>query len=158
MEKIIMARWWILIILTLIIAVFSAGFSFTDTPNVFAAPERLSPGDWIKEEQIKVYGSRVILDIPHANWSKFTNTNSMDPFIDEHANAIEIIPKDPADIQQGDIISYHTVFGTLIHRVIEVGEDEKGIYYLVQGDNNSFPDPFKVRFEDVEGVLVAIIY
>ncbi|MDP3733709.1 MAG: hypothetical protein Q8R37_00625 [Nanoarchaeota archaeon] len=155
-----MVRFWIAVVIVL--ALFSAlGVSFSlseNTPNIFAAPEQLSPSDWIKEEQIKVYDSRVILDIENANWSQFTNTNSMDPFLDEDANAIEIVPKDPLDIHVGDIISYHTVFGVLIHRVIETGEDDQGIYYLVQGDNNSFRDPFKIRFEDVEGVLVAIIY
>lgn len=149
----------VIIIVLALFSAFGVGFSLADTQgNIFTAPERSSPGDWIKEEQIKVYDSRIILEIENANWSQFTNTNSMDPFLDEDANAIEIVPKDPSDIQQGDIISYHTVFGVLIHRVIKVGEDDDGIYYLVQGDNNSFRDPFKIRFEDVEGVLVAIIY
>lgn len=156
-----MARFWIaLVVILALFSVLGLGFSLADTMqgNIFAAPERLSPGDWIKEEQIKVYAGRVILDIADANWSQFTNTNSMDPFLDEDANALEIIPQDPHDIQKGDIISYHTVFGVLIHRVVDIGEDGNGIYYLVQGDNNTFRDPFKVRFEDVEGVLVAIIY
>ncbi len=120
--------------------------------------ENSSPSDWIKENQIKVYPQQVVLDISGAKWAGFTNTNSMDLFIDETANAIEISPPNPDAIQVGDIIAYKTVYGILIHRVIEKGIDEEGIYYRVKGDNNRFQDPFKVRFDEVQGVVVAVIY
>ncbi|OGZ62817.1 MAG: hypothetical protein A2639_01975 [Candidatus Staskawiczbacteria bacterium RIFCSPHIGHO2_01_FULL_34_27] len=82
----------------------------------------------------------------------------MDPFIDEDSHAIEIIPDSPGKIQVGDVISYKTSYGIIIHRVINKGEDNKGVYYLVQGDNNTIRDPFKVRFDEVQGVVVAVIY
>jgi len=150
--------WNLFFIPLLLIVILFVGFTFANPEILISAPERSSPSDWIKEEQIKVYQDKIILNIQNANWSKFTNTNSMDPFLDEDANAIEILPENPQDIKVGDIISYNTVFGILIHRVIEVGEDEAGLYYLVKGDNNIFRDPFKVRYEDLQGVLVAIIY
>ena len=150
--------WKLFFILLLLIVILFVGISFANPENLLSAPERPSPSNWIKESQIKVYRDRVVLDIKNANWSKFTNTNSMDPFLDEDANAIEILPENPEDIKVGDVISYKTVFGILIHRVIEIGEDKQGIYYIVKGDNNYLRDPFKVRYEDVEGVLVAIIY
>jgi len=123
-----------------------------------ASPEISSPSDWIKENQIQVYPNKVILEINQPMWSSFTNTNSMDPFLDETANAIEIKPQSPEQIKVGDIISYQTEYGLIIHRVIEKGEDELGPYFIVKGDNNINKDPFKVRFEDIKGVLVAIIY
>ncbi|MBI2146640.1 signal peptidase I, partial [Candidatus Woesearchaeota archaeon] len=43
-------------------------------------------------------------------------------------------------------------------RVIEKGVDDDGVYYLVKGDNNRFADPLKVRYADVVGVVVAVIY
>lgn len=126
--------------------------------SFFSSPELSSPGDWIKESQIMVYPDKVILNLKDPSWASFTNTNSMDPFFDETANALEIKPSSSDQINPGDIISYQTAYGLIIHRVIEKGEDEKGAYYLVKGDNNSFQDPFKVRFEDIKGVVVAIIY
>ena len=126
--------------------------------SFFSSPEISSPGNWIKENQIKVYSNKVIIELEKPSWASFTDTNSMDPFLDETANAIEIKPKSPEDINPGDIISYQTGYGTIIHRVTERGEDEKGIYYLVKGDNNKLRAPFKVRFNDIKGVLVAIIY
>ncbi|MBU1111616.1 MAG: signal peptidase I [Nanoarchaeota archaeon] len=126
--------------------------------NFWGGAEIASPSDWVSEDQIKVYDDTVILQLTGATWAKFTDTNSMDPFLDDGANAIEIMPDSAEDIQVGDIISYQTDSGIIIHRVIEVGEDNDGIYYTVQGDNNSFADPVKVRYSDVVGVLVAIIY
>ncbi len=122
--------------------------------------ERASPSDWIKEDQIKVYNDRVIIDLKDAEWASFTNTNSMDPVLDEKANAIEIIPKSVDDIHVGDIISYNSdyVDGTIIHRVIKIGSDEKGWYCIVKGDNNQSPDPGKIRFNQIKRILVGIIY
>lgn len=126
--------------------------------SFFNSPEISSPGNWVKENQIKVYSNKIIIELEKPTWASFTNTNSMDPFLDEASNAIEIKPESPDQINPGDIISYQTDFGIVIHRVIEKGKDKKGVYFFVKGDNNTFKDPFKVRFDDIEGVLVAIIY
>ncbi len=120
--------------------------------------EKLSPGDKIKEEQIHVYNNKVVIDLKDAEWASFTNTNSMDPVFDAEANAIEIKPKSLDEIDVGDIISYSTSNGIIIHRVIEIGEDEQGWYAITKGDNNPIPDPYKVRFDDVKRIVVAIIY
>lgn len=124
----------------------------------FSSAEIMSPGDHISEEEIKVYGSEVVLDIENAYWSSFTDTNSMDPVLDVHANGIEIKPESEDDIHVGDMISYKTDSGFVIHRVIEIKSDNNGIYYVVKGDNNPFADPVKVRFADVQGILVAVVY
>lgn len=141
----------------LLLSFFSLGEKHIPA-SFFSSPEIFSPSDWIKQDQIKVYSNKVIIELEQPTWASFTNTNSMDPFLDETSNAIEIKPSSPESIQPGDIISFHTEFGIIIHRVIEKGEDEEGIYYTVKGDNNSFQDPFKVRFSQIQGVLVAIIY
>lgn len=148
----------ILVLLAFFLLVFLSLGQKQIPASFFHSPEIYSPSDWIKESQIKVYPDRVIIKIDRPAWASFTDTNSMDHFLDEYSNAIEIQPSSPEQIRPGDIISYQTKYGIIIHRVIETGKDQQGAYYLVKGDNNSFPDPFKVRFEDVKGVLVAIIY
>jgi len=122
--------------------------------------EKDSPGDWIKEDQIKVYNDRIIIDLKDAEWASFMDTNSMDPVLDETANAIQIIPKSADDIHVGDIISYKSDYadGTIIHRIIKISSDEEGWYCIVKGDNNQSPDPGKIRFKQIKRVLVAIIY
>ncbi len=124
----------------------------------FSSAEVMSPGDHITEEQIKVYDDEIVLDIENAYWSSFTNTNSMDPTLDVTANGIEIKPQNEDEIHVGDMISYKTEKGFVIHRVIEIDADSEGIYYTVKGDNNPFADPVKVRFADVSGILVAVVY
>ena len=122
------------------------------------AAEHPSPSDWIKENQIQVYPQGVILHINNASWATFTNTNSMDPFLDEESNAIEIKPTSAQQVRVGDIISYNTSNGIVIHRVTETGTDQDGPYFIAKGDNNRFADTQKIRLEDIQGVVIAIIY
>ncbi len=145
----------LLLLIVLLILLSVTVISFTDP---FAAVEQSSPSDWIKEEQISVYGHKIVLDVANATWSRFTDTNSMDPFLDETSNAIQVLPQNPELIEVGDVISYKVSSTVFIHRVIEKGVDGDGLYYIVKGDNNSLRDPFKVRYQDVQGVVVAIIY
>lgn len=122
--------------------------------------EKSSPSDHVKESQIHVLKDKIILDIKDASWARFTDTNSMDPMIDAGSNSIELKPKTTEDVKVGDIISYHSEYadGLIIHRVVEVGEDRDGWYVRVKGDNLEQKDPGKIRFSQIEGVLVGIIY
>jgi len=125
-----------------------------------SAGERISPHDWVNESQIHVTNDKVIIDISNPEWAGFTDTNSMDPIIDKDANAIQIVPRSKDMIHVGDIVSYKSDFteGTIIHRVIETGEDEEGWYAIIKGDNLNNVDPGKVRFDQIKRVLVAVIY
>jgi len=145
-----------LMIISLLLVFSSLFVSGKQIPLSLGGEELSSPTDWIKEEQIQVYEKRVIIDLEGAKWATFTNTNSMDPVLDETAHALEIPPSE--NIEVGDIISYQTPYGIIVHRVVEKGIDEKGLYYLVKGDNNNLIDPFKVRFDDIVGVVVMIVY
>ncbi len=154
----------VLLVLAIAILVLSAGalaVSYADSyPNVSvsAAPEMKSPGNWIKEEQIEVYPNQILLNVQNARWLKFTDTNSMDPLFDAEANVLELPVNRPDEIHEGDIVAYKTPGGLVVHRVVKVDQDEKGIYYLVKGDNNPLADPYKIRFENIRGVIVGIIY
>lgn len=124
----------------------------------FSSAEIMSPQDHVSEEDIHVYDKRVVLDIDNPVWSSFTDTNSMDPLLDVGANGIEIKPQFEDDIHVGDVISYTSGNGVVIHRVIEIGSDEEGIYYITKGDNNPIADKDKIRFEDIQGILIAVVY
>jgi len=119
-----------------------------------------TPSDKLTENQIKVYSSRVILDIKNAEWASFTPTGSMEPVLNENSNAIELVPESEDEIEVGDICSYKSDYatGTIIHRVVYKGQDEKGTYYVFKGDNNPTSDPGRIRFDQVKRCVVAIIY
>ncbi|MBI4016126.1 MAG: signal peptidase I [Candidatus Aenigmarchaeota archaeon] len=126
--------------------------------GLFGSEDVPSPKDRVPEDRIHVFPNQVLLDIRGAQWSRFTDTNSMDPVIDNGSNAIQIIPQSADDIQVGDIISYDSEYGTIIHRVAEVGNDKNGWYAIAKGDNNPTADPFKIRFSQIKRVVVGIVY
>ena len=84
----------------------------------------------------------------------------MEPVITAGANAIEVVPESADDIQVGDIVSYRSTYadGTIIHRVVYKGQDEDGTYFIMKGDNLPTSDPGRVRFGQIERVVVAIVY
>ncbi len=139
----------------------SSNYSFSLEQLPFsAAKERLSPSDHIKESQISVYKDRIVIDIDNAVWARYTDSNSMDPLFDKGANGLELPVSSTEDLKIGDIIAYQASWteGTVIHRIIEIGNDEKGIYYITKGDNNPSQDPEKVRFSQVKYILIGILY
>ena len=126
--------------------------------GLFGSEDVPSPKDRVAEDKIHVFPNQVLLDIRGAQWSWFTDTNSMDPVIDNGSNAIQVIPQSPDEIQVGDIISYDSEYGTIIHRVIETGKDKDGWYAIAKGDNNPAQDPYKIRFSQIKRLVVAIVY
>jgi hypothetical protein len=130
-------------------------------PVFDSQPKELpGPHDRITEDMIHVYRHRIIIDLQDAEWASFTDTNSMDPVIDEGSNALEIVPKSAEEIHVGDIVSYESEYstGTIIHRVVEIGEDGDGWYCRMKGDNLANMDPGKIRFDQIRRVVVGIIY
>jgi signal peptidase I len=119
-----------------------------------------SPSKWIQEDQIGVYSQRVILDIEDPQWAMFTDTHSMEPVLSSRSYAIEIVPESPDEVNIGDIVSYESKYadGIIIHRVIDKGYDSDGVYFVMKGDNNPTQDPGKIRFDQLQRVVVAIIY
>ncbi|MDP2750014.1 MAG: signal peptidase I [Nanoarchaeota archaeon] len=124
------------------------------------AVEKNSPADRIKQSDIHVLNDKVVIDIENPEWAMFTDTNSMDPLFDSGSNAIELVPKSEQEIQAGDIVSYKSEYadGIIIHRVAKIGTDEDGWFAVMKGDNNPTADPGKVRFDQIQRVVVAIVY
>jgi hypothetical protein len=124
------------------------------------APERPSPCQRINQSQILVTGGSILIDFQNAEWAKFTDTNSMDPVLDTGSYALEYVPSSSDELCVGDIASYSTrlASGTIIHRIVEIGYDTDGWYARFKGDNLPYMDPEKVRFEQIQRVVIGIIY
>ncbi len=56
-----------------------------------------------------------------------------------------------ARLSEGDIIQFSHDGYTVIHRIIEVGDDHGDTYYITKGDNNNAPDKDRVAPETVIG-------
>ncbi len=142
--------------------------SFKINPNITeqmpsylldTSPKFSSPQKRIKKSQIIVTNSSVSLLINNPLFGVSVDTGSMEPVIGNENFLISARPKSPDEIKPGDIISFLDFSNeTIIHRVVEIGFDEEGWYAITKGDANIFRDPFKVRFDQIKGVLVGILY
>ena len=92
--------------------------------------------------------------------SGVTNTNSMDPMID-YGHVI-LVGKKPtkSKLEVGDVILFYRRLDNnprVLHRIVEIGEDKEGWYCQTRGDNTVWLDG-KIRYNDVTGLLKAVVY
>ncbi len=124
-------------------------FSFNDNNS--------APFDFVEENQIKIYNDKIVIDIKDASLSRYAPTGSMKPVLDQGSNGIRIVPKSKDEIHIGDIITFKQDNYLIVHRVIEIGSDVDGLYFITKGDNNSISDG-KVRFEDIKYITIGVIW
>jgi hypothetical protein len=116
-----------------------------------------APFDFIKENQIEVYGDKIVIKVNNASLSRYAATGSMKPVFDENANGIRIVPISEKDIHIGDIISYESNGSLIVHRIVEKSSDEEGTYFITKGDNNIINDG-KIRFKDIKYVTIGVLW
>ncbi len=120
-----------------------------------------SPADRLPIENIRVYEDRVVLNISGAMPVILADTNSMDPIADTDATILVIRPMSMRDIHIGDIVGYRCQNcddRLVMHRVVGITQDNQGVRYTLKGDNNPEPDAEQVSFEQIETLVVGIIY
>ncbi|MDP2922375.1 MAG: hypothetical protein Q8O30_01465 [Candidatus Omnitrophota bacterium] len=115
-----------------------------------------SPYNRIKEDDLQLSPDKLVINLPGIALASYTDTNSMDPLLDERTTGIEIIPKTEEEIHVGDIVAYESGNDLIPHRVIQTGKDEQGWYAIVKGDNSENLE--KIRFEQIRYVLIGVFY
>lgn len=122
--------------------------------------EKDSPFDHVKTSQVKVLQHKVEIDMKDVMWWNIADTNSMDPLIDIGTTALSVKPVSEQAIHVGDVAFYNSLLAkqTIVHRIVKIGSDEVGWYSKFKGDNLEKIDPEDVRFKQVVGVLIGIIY
>ncbi|MBU0466363.1 MAG: hypothetical protein KJ718_06625 [Nanoarchaeota archaeon] len=116
-----------------------------------------APSDFIDNKDIIIYPDEVVIKITGAKLSNYDSTGSMLPTLGNGMNGITVTPESEDDIEVGDIVSFRKGNDLIVHRVIEKGVDEQGIYFITKGD--SFPTADgKIRFSEIERVLVGLVY
>lgn len=116
-----------------------------------------APSDWIKESQIHVYKNAIVIDVEEGSLARYAPTGSMLPVLNEDSNGIRIVPKSENNINIGDIITFEQDGQLIVHRVVEIGQDEQGKYFITKGDSNNITDG-KIRFEDIKYVTIGILW
>jgi hypothetical protein len=115
--------------------------------------------DRINESQIQVFKDRVVI-IGSFSWASYASTNSMLPLIDGYSNGLYYPIDANSDLRIGDVISFHApgYDEVIVHRIVDIGVDEEGIWYQTKGDNSKIKDPFKIRRGDMIAVLVGVLW
>ncbi len=120
-----------------------------------------TPTNRIHLDHIQIQDNKLILTYnKNLYLAEYAPTKSMLPLLDKGHNGIEIIPETLRDIKIGDIITYNSklTHELIVHRVIDIKQDNKGIYFITKGDNNPNIDQEKVRFSQIKFVLIGILY
>ena len=119
------------------------------------------PTDRLQTSNVHVYQYQIVID-KLGNYtfetSTFSDSNSMDPLLDNQSQGLQIIPKSIDDLKVGDVISYELGDRIIIHRITRINADEQGWFATVKGDNNEVIDPLKIRFTMIKRVLIGVLY
>lgn len=137
--------------------IYGMEIPFSNNWNFTGYHSDKAPYDFIKENQIEIYKDKIIIYVKDASISRYAPTGSMKPTLDENSNGIRIVPQTEKDIHIGDIITYKDGESLIVHRIIEIGTDKDGTYFIPKGDNNTVSDG-KVRFKDIKYVTIGIIW
>ena len=160
MVKLIIVLVLMLVFLTGFLSNYAVNSAYIDTEKPFLigfTDNKTQPGNWLNEKDIKIYEDKVVIYVDNAMLSRYGNTGSMIPTLGEYTTGIKIKPENSEQINIGDIITYEKDNMLIVHRVVDKGEDSKGVYFVTKGDNNSETDG-KVYFKDVRYVTLGLIY
>jgi hypothetical protein len=119
-----------------------------------------SPFDHVKDSQVRVLQNKVEIDLKGVTWWTIEDTNSMDPVLDIGSTALSVKPYSEESLHDGDVALYdsHIAKTVIIHRIIKTNTDAQGWYSTFKGDNLEKVDPENVRFQQIKGVIIGIIY
>lgn len=125
--------------------------------SIISKEFKQSPPENTPLEKIKITAEKITINIPNARISRYANTNSMAPTLGEDSKGIQIVPSKEEEIKLGSIISFKENGKLTVHRVIEIGKDSYGTYYITKGDNSPTKDK-KIRFSEIEYLTIGIIW
>lgn len=137
--------------------------------------EKPSPSDILPTQGIQVAGNTILLNLgclnipltkPPKVWiPEIPDTNSMDGAFDIGHNNLLIAGATEEDqkvivnfIKVGDVVVYLHPHFYAIHRIVEIGNDADGRYFIFKGDNNPTHDPYRVRDEHIQWLSIGTIY
>lgn len=134
-----------------------------------------SPSDIVPQVNISKVDNKieVILDNlsipftkpPKVRLTTVADTNSMDPVVDYLHTCLLIAGADSDEhkvliesLTVGNAIVYEINQRLILHRIVEIGEDERGRRFKLKGDNNFRKDPYVVRDIHIKWLLAGVIY
>ena len=80
-------------------------------------------------------------------------TDSMNPQILKGDAVVVKKVKKPEELKPGIVVTYFKDEKEIVHRLIEVSEEEGKVCYITKGDANPTADPGCITFEDIKGIV-----
>ena len=153
-----MENWQIILLVIGVLIVFVASIMLIRGDETYLLKNiTKTPSDYIKENQIEIMDDKIIIYVENPSLSKYADTGSMIPLLNEYSNGIRIIPDSEEDIFVGDIVTFEKDNRLIVHRVIEKGSDEDGTFFVTKGDNVSISDG-KIRFSDIKYKTIGVLW
>ncbi len=111
----------------------------------------LEPSHWVEDP-------RMTLNYPDT-MSVFIEGGSMKPCINDGGTVVSSKNFEIDNLQEGDILQFKSKDEFVVHRIIEIHKDESGdTYFITQGDNNNYKDSKRIYKEDINSVIIGVIY
>lgn len=122
----------------------------------------ISPCKKLDKKTIGFFSEKIIMNMTGINYtySSVWGTGSMLPFISKDSITLGMVLDNKTQICVGDIISYlpENESIEILHQIVGVGEDDKGLYYTAKGYNYKTKDKEKIRREQIKKVVFAVVY
>jgi len=119
--------------------------------------ERPSNQGWIRADDVVLYPDSIKIKGKFVR-QVLPDTNSMEPWMDIGHTVILKRGFDKNKLQVGDVAAYNKGGKWVLHQIVEVDSDENGRFFRFQGINCAEPDYKIVRDDDIQAVLIAVIY
>ena len=100
------------------------------------------------------------INLEGVNYSiaKVGSTHSMLPTLPDNATIIIMDKFNASSLGVGDIITFKIGSEKVVHRIDKIGTDELGLFFKTKGDNNQYEDSWKVRPDEITGVVVGVLW
>ncbi len=116
-----------------------------------------SPSNFLDESSITANNTSVTFFVEKPSFIRYEDSGSMVPTLGANSTGVVITPKTEDEVNVGDIVTFRKNGELIVHRIVEKNYDKNGTYFITKGDNNNIDDG-RIRFQDIESVLVAVIY
>lgn len=143
----------------LVVLGFALSMIYGKYINPFHNGINTKPSDYFEQDSIyeDTLGNIIIKKQDDELSAVTTKGSSMLPIAGE--NDIAIVYKNPkeSEIKVGDIIVFVSKLDNetnIFHRVIKITKEG----YLTKGDNNQVDDGYIIKYEEVEGKLVGVLW
>ncbi len=141
------------------IGIYGYKFYISENPPIIP-----SPSNHFNQELISGMSSFLSNNSDYRLYSDGnTDTHSMLPILNKDTSIILYLNFTEEDIQIGDIIIYEIPIGTnsvrgYMHRVVEINEINQTFFYIARGDNLQVDDFWNIKYDEIFGVVVGVLY